>query len=170
MPSRYLGLTLITMYSILYYKGDVMDIVEYSRHIASNIEAYELQQELEALDEGHVIPHIEEVYYDNTYTRTLSAGADEVHVGALHKQACLNVILEGDAYIYMLGKIKRVKAGDTFVSPPLSKKVMYTNTPTKIMNVTTVDKGMDIKDIKDSLIYTDEQEQLLYEEVVWHLE
>ena len=46
-----------------------MDLVEYNKHIIYNIPAYRLQKELEQLEQ--VVPEpVEEVLYDNTYTRT----------------------------------------------------------------------------------------------------
>lgn len=144
-----------------------MNIVEYNEHIvANNLPAYILTQQLiqNVSDNALFIPKFEEQLYDSTYTRTMYAPKDSIVIGRMHKQATYNVVLEGELIIHMMGKVVYVKAGDTFVTPPLCKKVGRMITDVKFLNIFSVDKGSSLENILDEVTFTEEEETIFYKE------
>lgn len=64
------------------------------------------------------------------YARELFIPKGIVLVGKIHKHSQINVVLKGDISVFSEDGIKRVKAGETIVSPPGVKRAGYAHEDT----------------------------------------
>ena len=91
---------------------------EFRRGI-SNLENYLL-----TLDHAHVEPEVEHYFADGMYGRKMTIAKDVVIVGKIHKHSHINVISKGIIDVVTEFDIVRYEAPITFVSKPLTKRLV----------------------------------------------
>lgn len=148
-----------------------MDIQEYRMNkVLHNVAMLHTADNIKALYEDEVEIPLEETYYNSTYTRTGIIPKDTIIIGRLHRGATLNIVLEGKIIIMIEGREFLAQAGDTFVTPPMTKKLGRTIEDTKFMNVCEVEEDFKIENAKEILSLSKEQELEYYKEYICHLE
>jgi len=80
-------------------------------------------------------PHVEHHWADGIYGREMVAEADSLVVGKVHRQATLNVLLEGEITVTTPQGLRRICAPAVFTSPAGTKKVGYAHTRVRWLNV-----------------------------------
>lgn len=97
----------------------------------------------------------------DVYARELHIPAGTVLTGRIHKFANMNMLLKGEISVAVDGKIVRMVAPQTIVSPPGTKRIAYTHTDciwTTIHGTAEVDVDV----IRDHFTAGSEQEYLAY--------
>lgn len=110
--------------------------VEDVRHFIDCIE--------QAVTESGAIVHVEPLHYfgHNAYAREMKLKSQTLVVGRIHKFPNINILSEGEASVFSIDGVMRIKAPHTFIGSKGSKRVIYAHTD---LTWTTV-IGTDSKD------------------------
>ncbi len=85
---------------------------------------------LEEMKDQHVEPEVKHFFSDGTYGREMTILKDTVIVGKIHKHSHINVISKGIIDVWTEYDQVRYEAPITFVSKPLTKRLVKAVTDT----------------------------------------
>jgi hypothetical protein len=72
---------------------------------------------------------------EGSYVREWRMGAGETVTGAIHKFACINILLQGDIRVVQSDGETEKHQGDIWISIPGEKKAIYAFTDTRMLTV-----------------------------------
>ena len=104
---------------------------------------------------------LEEVLIGNVYKRTLHIPKGIIAIGGLHKLPCFNIVEEGEAVLWINGELVYIEKGNTFISPPTSKKIVRTLSDLTITNIIEVDSNFKLEQARNSLIYEKDRGEIV---------
>lgn len=111
-----------------------------------------LTQELMAQPGKFTELPLEHTFINGMYMRRLFVPKGSLIVGKIHKDACVNVVEQGDMSVLTESGFMRVKAGFTIASPGGIQKVGYAHEDTIFTNIFRTDET-DIDKIEDVLTW-----------------
>lgn len=98
---------------------------------------FALEEALAALDVEQLdIPEMtRHTVNHGVYVREVTMPADSMFTGMIHKHEHIAMCTMGDVSIYDEDGLRRLKAGDSFVSRPGVKRALFTHAETKFINI-----------------------------------
>jgi hypothetical protein len=104
------------------------------------IKSFTTPEEIEAL-EGELLGiepifcQVKHYFSKGLYAREIEIPAGTIAIGNAHTEECLNVVVAGAVFVVLDGKVVEVRAGETFTSPPLTRKIGYITETLRWMTV-----------------------------------
>ena len=101
--------------------------------LSARAEIMRIQESCQALDDGHRMdesPPVKNWLMPGIYCREIHLPADSVVVGRIHKFEHLSIISKGRVTVFTESGETTHKAGDSFSSPPGTKRVVWAHEDT----------------------------------------